>query len=81
METISVAINDSAGLLCFDLYLFNIFAKSVKAERCTYVLSKLALYCLSVTIEDLNLYRRYSYEDINVLGTRFFVFLNSTLGA
>ena len=81
VETISVAINDSSDLLCFDLYPFNIFAKSVKAERCTDVLFKLTLYCLSVTIEDLDLYRRYSYGDINVLGTCYFVLLDSTLGA
>ena len=58
METISVAINDSSDLLCFELYLINIFAKSTKAERYTDVIFKLTLYCLSVTVEDLNLYRR-----------------------
>ena len=55
METISVAINDSSDVLCFDLYLVNIFVKSMKAERWTDVTFKLTLYCLSVTVEDLNL--------------------------
>ena len=47
VETISVATDDSTDVLCFELYLINIFAKSAKAERCT-------IYCLSVTVEDLN---------------------------
>ena len=55
METISVAINDSSDMPCFDLYLINIFAKSKKAERCTDAMFKLTLYCLSITVEDLNL--------------------------
>ena len=55
METISVAINDSSDVLCFDLYIINIFAKSAKAERRTDVMFKLTLYCLSVTVEDLTL--------------------------
>ena len=54
-ETFSVAINDSSDVLCFDLYLINIFAKSTKAERCTDVMFELRLYCLSVTVEDLDL--------------------------
>ena len=41
---------------------------------------KLAL-CLSVTAEDLNLLQRYIYEDINILGTCYFVALDSTLKA
>ena len=55
METISAAINGSSDVRCFDLYLINIFTKSRKAERCTDVMFKLAFYCLSVTVEDLNL--------------------------
>ena len=55
VETISVAINDSSDVLCFDLYLINIFVKSTKGERCTDVMLKPTLYCLSVTVEDLNL--------------------------
>ena len=55
METISVAINGSSDVCCFDLYLINIFTKPRKAERCTDVMFKLAFYCLSVTVEDLNL--------------------------
>ena len=45
VDTASLAINDSSDVLCFDLYLINIFAKSVKAERCKDVMFKLALYC------------------------------------
>ena len=55
METLSVAINDSSYVLCFHLYLINIFTKSTKAERCTGIMFKLTLYCISVTVEDLNL--------------------------
>ena len=54
METISKAISDSFDVLCFYLYLIDIFEKSMKAERCTDVMFKLTLYCLSVTLEDLN---------------------------
>ena len=43
-------------MLCFDLHLINIFAKSAKAETCTDAMLKLTLNCLSVTVEDLNLY-------------------------
>ena len=50
-----MAINDTSGVLCFDFYLRNIFAKSTKAGRCTDVMLKLTLYCLSVTIEVINL--------------------------
>ena len=35
--------------------LVDIFAKSTKAERCSDVMFKLTLYCLSFTAEDLNL--------------------------
>ena len=55
VETISVTINDSSDVLCVYLYLINIFAKSTVAERCTGVMLKLTLYCLSVTVEDLDL--------------------------
>ena len=51
----SVAINEFSNVLCFDLYITNIVAKSVKAERCTDLMFMLTLYCLSVTVEDLNL--------------------------
>ena len=40
VETISVAINDTPDVLCFDLYLINIFAKYAKVERCTGVMCK-----------------------------------------
>ena len=56
VETISMAINDRSNVLGFHLNLVNIFAKSTKAERCTDITFKLTLYyCLSVTVEDLNL--------------------------
>ena len=55
VETIFMVISDSSDVLCFDLYLINIFVKSTKAERCTNIMFKLKLYCLSVTVEDLNL--------------------------
>ena len=55
VETISLALDDISDLLCFDLNLMNIFAKYKKAERCTDVMFKLTLYCLFVTVEDLNL--------------------------
>ena len=57
-KTISVAITDSSYVRCLDLYLINIFQKSAKAERCTDITFKLTLYCLSVTVEDLNLWWR-----------------------
>ena len=41
-------------LMCFVLYLINVFAKSTMAERWTDVMFKLT-FCLSVTVEDLNL--------------------------
>ena len=45
MEIISVAINDSSDVLCFDLYLINIFAKSTKAEDAqTYVEANILLF-------------------------------------
>ena len=55
VETISVAITDSSDVRCLDVYLINIFTKSTKAERCTDITFKLTIYCLSVTVEDLNL--------------------------
>ena len=55
VETISVAITDSSNVRCLDLNLINVFMKSKKAERCTDVMFKLTLQCLSVTVEDLNL--------------------------
>ena len=55
VETISVGINDNWDVLCFDLYLINIFAKSTKAERWTDVMFKLTLDCLSVAVEGINL--------------------------
>ena len=74
-----MVIDDSSDVLCFDLYLIIKFAKSTKAERCREVMFKLTLYCLSVTVDDLNLQQRYRYENINILGTRYFVVLDSTL--
>ena len=76
-----MAINDSSDVPCFDVYLINIFAKSTKAERCTDIVFQLTLYCVSVTVEDLNLQQRYRYKDINVLGTCYFIVLDSMLVA
>ena len=50
-----MAINDSSDVLCFDLYLINISAKAMKTKRYRDVMFKLAFYCLSVAVEDLNL--------------------------
>ena len=80
METISVVINGSSNVRYFDLYLINIFTKSRKAERCTDVMFKMAFYCLSVTVEDLNVQQRHRYEDTNILGTQYFVLRNTTSG-
>ena len=78
METISLVINDSSDVLCFRLNLINIFAKSTKPERYADVMFKLT-YCLSVTAEDLNLWRRY--KDLKILDSRYFIVSDSTLGA
>ena len=80
MKTISVAITGSSDVHCFGLYLINIFTKPTKEDRCTDVMSKLPLYCLFVTVEDLNIWQRYRYEDINILTTQYFVLLDVTLG-
>ena len=50
----SVVINDSSDVLCFDFYLINTTAKFMKEERRTDLMFKLTL-CSSVTVEDLNL--------------------------
>ena len=78
METISLVINDSSDVLCFRLNLINIFAKSTKPERYADVMFKLTYY-LSVTAEDLNLWRRY--KDLKILDSRYFIVPDSTLGA
>ena len=52
VETISVTITDGSDVRSLDLLLINI---STKAERCTDITFKLTLYCISVTLEDLNL--------------------------
>ena len=44
-------------LMCFDLYLINIFVKSTKAERCPDIMFKLTLYCLFVTAGDIVTFR------------------------
>ena len=49
-----MAFSDSSDVLCFDLYLINVLAKSTEIKRCIEVMFKLTLYCLSVTVEDLN---------------------------
>ena len=48
-------VSDSFDVQCLDLYLIIIFMKYTKAERCTDIMFKLTLYCLSVTVDDLNL--------------------------
>ena len=54
MEIISVAISDSYDVLCFNIvYLINTFEKFAKAERCTDVMLKLTLYCLSIMVGNL----------------------------
>ena len=55
VETIPVAVNDSSDVLSFDHFLINTFENSMKVERYTNVMFKLTLYCLYVTVEDLNL--------------------------
>ena len=50
-----MAISDCSDVIRFGQYLINIFAKSMKAQRCTGVMFKLTFYCLSVAVEDLNL--------------------------
>ena len=55
VETISVAITNISDVWCLNLYLINIFTKSIKAERYKNISFKLTLCCLSVTVEDLNL--------------------------
>ena len=67
---------DSSNVWCLDLYLMKIFMESAKAERCTGIMFKLTLYCLSVIVEDLNL-----NEDINISGTCYFILLAATFGA
>ena len=78
VETISVGITGSSDVHCFDLYLINIFTKLTKAERWTDVMFKLAFYCLSVIVEDLNV--QQTDEDINILGTPYFFLLDATSG-
>ena len=56
VENISVAITDSSSMCYFDRCLINIFLKSIKAERCTDIMFKLTLHCLSATVEDPNSY-------------------------
>ena len=56
-------VSDSFDVQCLDLNLIIIFMKYTKAERCTDIMFKLTLYCLSVTVEDLNLSR----IDLNLL--------------
>ena len=52
--TILVATG-SSSVRCFGLYLINIFTNSTKSERCTEIMLKPRLYCLPVTVQDLNL--------------------------
>ena len=56
-----MTINNSSDVLCFDL------AKSTKLEKCTDVMFKLTISCLSVTVEDIKLQQIYKYKIINIL--------------
>ena len=47
-----MAVNGSSDMLYFDLYLINIFAKSMKTEM-LYIF-ELTFYFLSVTVKDLS---------------------------
>ena len=69
VEIISVAIDDSSDVLCFDRYLTNLFVKSTTAERCTDAVFRHVVYLLLMKIkiydEDINIkiyhkYFRYS---------------------
>ena len=55
MKTDLVAITGSFDIHGPDLYLINIFIKSRKIEGCAYVLFRLAFYCFSFAVEDLDL--------------------------
>ena len=55
VEIILVAITDTFDVHYFDQYLINIFTKSMKAERWTDIMFELTFYCLSATVEDINL--------------------------
>ena len=55
VEIILVAITDTFDVHYFDQYLINMFTKSMKAERWTDIMFELTLYCLSATVEDINL--------------------------
>ena len=79
-ETISVTINDSSDLLCFELYLINIFVKSAKGRELRRCYLQSDTYYLSLIVEDLNLQQRYRHEDKNISGTCYFITLNSNLG-
>ena len=55
MERISVVITGKCDVSCFGSYLINIFLKSRKAEREREDMFKQGNYCLSVTVQDLDL--------------------------
>ena len=58
-------------------YIYKIY-KGREMHRCYVQADTLLFICY---FGDLNLKRRYRYEDINILGRRYAVFLDSTLGA
>ena len=82
-------MKDKSDMICLDLYLINIFVKSTKAERCTDVMFRLTLYCLSGTYIGCTRWNgiplvktNYIYVYIsNIVITHYFVALDSTLGA
>ena len=54
VETILVATTDSFDVHCFDLCLTNIFTQSMKTQMHIHYV-QVDTFCLSVTVEDLNL--------------------------
>lgn len=68
VERISVVITGKCDVSCFGSYLINIFLKSRKAERERERedMLKQGNYCLSVTVQDLDLQQWYRYEEINI---------------
>ena len=68
VERISVVITGKCDVSCFGSYLINIFLKSRKAEREREreEMFKQGNYCLSVTVQDLDLQQWYRYEEINI---------------
>ena len=54
VKSMQIADSEQTSTKFIEIFVPNIFVKSTKAERCTYVMFKQTL-CLSVTVKDLNL--------------------------